>query len=107
MGNISKEEIENLLEETTQFDFPFLASAERKKEILLDNKKYVEKELKLIMGEYYPDNESVKAIWDEAVKYADNQFKTLPENKRLNGFYLQEVMHIYVEKMSESAMLNS
>ena len=36
MGNISKEEIENLLEETTQFDFPFLASAERKKEILLE-----------------------------------------------------------------------
>lgn len=101
MDNVIKREIENLLEETTQFDFPFLASVEKKETILNENRTYVEKELKTIAKDLYPSDAVIERVWEEAVGYADGQFKTLPENKRLNGFYLQELMHHYVEALSE------
>ena len=101
MDNVIKREIENLLEETTQFDFPFLASVEKKETILNENRTYIENELRTIAKDLYPADDVIERAWKESVEYADGQFKTLPENKRLNGFYLQELMHHYVEVLSE------
>ncbi len=36
----------------------------------------------------------------------DGQFQSLPAQKRLNGFYLQELMHYYAEKLGESILDN-
>jgi len=36
-------------------------------------------------------------LWNEALDYAGSKFDSLPVSKRLNGFYLQELMHRYVE----------
>ncbi len=41
-------------------------------------------------------------IWEQSVEFADEQFKSLPINKRFNGFYLQELMHCYAEKLKDS-----
>lgn len=101
MDNVLKREIKNLLEETTQFDFPFLASVEKKETILNENRTYIENELRTIAKDLYPSEDVIERVWEESVEYADGQFKTLPENKRLNGFYLQEIMHRYVEVLAE------
>lgn len=106
MENKIKVEIDNLLEETTQFDFPFLATIENKKLILKEKRLYVEEKLKSLVIEQFPTDEKIESIWGESVKYADAQFKSLPNNKRLNGFYLQELMHYYVEKLVEVILLN-
>ena len=100
-----KERIGKLLEETIQFDFPFLASADKKADILDAKRKYIETELKNVATSQYPSNESIDKIWRETVEYTDEQFKSLPNGKRLNGFYLQELMHKYVEKLGEVILL--
>ena len=100
MGITIKAEIDNLLIETTQFDFPFLSNMKKKNKILNDKRMYVESELKGISGKKYPTKDVVDEVWKDAIKYTDEQFKSLPANKRLNGFYLQELMHYYVEQLS-------
>lgn len=97
-----KKIIDNIIEETTHFDFPFLASEEKKKTIIQSKKKYIEEKFKIIAPELFFNSVQVEEIWNESVRYADEQFKTLPINKRLNGFYLQELMHHYAEKLGDS-----
>lgn len=102
MINAIKKEIDNILEETTRFDFPFLANEEKKKAILLEKKLYIEEAFQIIASKQFPDEEKLKKIWKESVAYADEQFQSLPTKKRLNGFYLQELMHCYAEKLGDS-----
>ena len=101
-----KAEIDNLLLETTRFDFPFLASVEKKKEMILEKKLYIEKKVEVLAPLLFPDNERKEKIWEESVEYAENQFKSLPQNKRLNGFYFQELMHYYTVQLGDSIMNN-
>ena len=91
--------IKKIVEETTQFDFPFLASRERKKAIVLEKKIYIDNKLKSIMQEKFPSEDELKRIWEESVNYADEQFKSLSDNKKLNGFYLQELCNYYAKKV--------
>lgn len=102
MKNAIKIEIDNILDETTQFDFPVFANEEKKKVILLEKKLYIEEEFKIIAPKLFTNEEKMKKIWKESVEYADEQFKSLPIKKRLNGFYLQELMHYYAEKLRDS-----
>lgn len=104
MGSSIETEIANILEETTKFDFPIFSNEEKKKAILLEKKLYIEEKLELIAPELFPDEEKMKKIWKESVEYADGQFQSLPVQKRLNGFYLQELMHYYAEKLGESIL---
>lgn len=104
MGNSVKTEIADILEETTKFDFPIFSNEEKKKTILLEKKSYIEEKLKLIAPGLFPDEEKMTKIWKESVEYADGQFQSLPVLKRLNGFYLQELMHYYTEKLGESIL---
>lgn len=45
----------------------------------------------------HPNEEPLNKLWNEALDYAGSKFDSLPVSKRLNGFYLQELMHRYVE----------
>lgn len=104
MKKVVRVEIANLLMETTRFDFPFLASIEKKKEIILEKKLYVEKKIEVLAPLSFPDNENKEKIWEKSVEYAEERFKSLPQNKRLNGFYLQELMHYYAEQLGKYIM---
>lgn len=106
MKEIIKEEIDKLLMETARFDFPFFASAERKKAIISEKKLYIEKKMEVFAPQLFSDNERKEKIWEESVKYVEEQFKSLPRNKRLNGFYLQELMHYYTEQLGNNIMNN-
>lgn len=94
-------EIEGTLQETTQFDFPFLAGTEEKKRILEQKRASVEQRLKAAAPEQFPCDNILEEMWKEAIGYADGQFAFLEEKSRLNGFYLQELMHCYAEKIGE------
>ena len=107
MKNAIKIEIDNILDETTQFDFPVFANEKKKKAILLEKKSYIEEEIKIIAPKLFPDEEKIKKIWKESVEYADEQFKSMPIKKRLNGFYLQELMHYYAEKLGDSIVVDN
>ena len=106
MENTIKIEIDNILKETTQFDFPVFASEEKKKAILLEKKSYIEEEFRTIAPKLFPGEEKMGKLWKESVDYADEQFKSLSTKKRLNGFYLQELMHYYAEKLGDSIIAN-
>ncbi|MDD7280389.1 hypothetical protein [Floccifex sp.] len=95
-----KKEVEQLLEETTKLDFPFLSKKETKEQIIRDNKRYFEDKLKSIFKTKYINSELIEEVWKQSVDYAQKQFKSLPEKQRINGFYLQELMHYYVEQLS-------
>lgn len=97
-----RREIDNILKETTQFDFPFFANEEKKRIILLKKKSYIEEKFRVVAPESLPSEEKMRKIWEQSVEFADEQFKSLPINKRFNGFYLQELMHCYAEKLKDS-----
>ena len=78
-------------------DFPFLAGEDKKKSIIEDKKIYIENTIKTEFKEKYPRECELNNLWNEAVDYAGSKFDSLPVSKRLNGFYLQELMHRYVE----------
>lgn len=106
MKNAIKIEIDNILDETTRFDFPVFANEEKKKTILLEKKLHIEEEFKMIASELFSDEEKIKKLWKESVEYADEQFQSLSAKKRLNGFYLQELMHCYAEKLGNSIIVD-
>lgn len=89
--------INRLLNETMHMDFPFLASEDKKKRIVEDKKIYIEDTIKEAFADMYPEKLELNKLWNEALDYAGNKFDSLPVSKRLNGFYLQELMHRYVE----------
>lgn len=107
MENAINIAIDDILKKTTQFDFPVFASEKKKKIILLEKKLYIEEEIKIIAPKLFPCEEEVERIWKESVLYADEQFKSLPPEKRLNGFYLQELMHYYAERLGDGMIANT
>ena len=104
MENKMKKSIEQLIQETTQWDFPFFASIKKKKEILTEKKGYLEEQLQQVAPELFPSKTELEKLWTEAVAWAQEPFASLPEKNRLNGFYLQELMHSYGEKIADWMM---
>ena len=104
MKNKMRNAIQQLLQETTQWDFPFFASTEKKKKILEEKKRYLEKHLQQIKSEAFPTETKLEELWAEAVACAQEPFASLPEKNRMNGFYLQELMHSYGEKLADWIM---
>ncbi len=108
-NEIQRESLKKLsciLDKTTKLDFPFGSSQRIKKVIIVEKKLHMENCIKKIVPEYFPSKDVLEKIWEESVKYADEQFKTLSEKNRLNGFYLQEIMHCYVEKICQEILDN-
>lgn len=58
------------------------------------------------MPESFPNEDILKKMWEESVEYSDEKFESLSEKHRLNGFYLQELIHCYAEKISNTVLNN-
>lgn len=43
-------------------------------------------------------------MWCVSKKYADDQFQFLTEKNKINGFYLQELMHCYAKKIIDKIL---
>lgn len=99
-------EINCIIEETTQYDFPFSASQDKKKTVITEKKLYIEEKLRRILPERFPNEDILKKMWEESVEYSDEQFESLSEKHRLNGFYLQELIHCYSEKFGNTVLNN-
>lgn len=93
--------INTIIDETTSYDFPFFANEERKKEIIYEKKFYIEEKLKQLAPELWPSNTTLNIVWNEALEHANKNFKSLPQKLKINGFYLQELMHFYSEKLGQ------
>lgn len=91
--------IEQLINETVFYDFPFMASENKKKEIILEKKLHIETIFGKVYVERFPKQDVLNEIWDEAVKQADESFPSLSPKMKINGFYLQELMHYYSGKL--------
>lgn len=98
--------INRIIEETTRYNFPFLASHDKKKEIIAAKKIYIEEKLRELLPECFPSKEKISELWSESINYSDKQFESLTEKNKLNGFYLQELMHCYAEKIGKAIMDN-
>lgn len=93
-----RDELYSILEETTKLDFPFLASGKKKAEILMKVKNEFDERIdKVLQGSGTDLIVAREVLWAGAKKHSDEEFKSLKESQRLNGFYLQEIMHEYVE----------
>lgn len=99
--------IEKIIEETKRYDFPFLATVNEKWQIIEEKKFYIEIELKQLLPKYWPNANQIEALWNESIEYANKRFDSLPEKIRINGFYLQELMHYYAEHLGNFIMLKN
>lgn len=98
--------INGIIEETTQYDFPFFASYNKKEEIIMAKKKCIEKKFNELLPDCFPNEEKLNELWIESINYSDKQFHSLAEKYKLNGFYLQELMHCYAGKIANAIMNN-
>ena len=98
-----REELNKVLEETTKLSFPFLANDEKKKKSLTEIHQRIDDEIESCLEKADRQRfEGEKAeIWEKADEGARNEFVTLPGKLKMNSFYLQEVMHRYVEATIE------
>lgn len=94
--------INSVIEETTRYDFPFLASRNKKEEIIQDKKTRIEEKLKELLPDSFPSVDEINKLWAESIEVSDEQFEFLSEKNKLNGFYLQELMHCYAEKIGKA-----
>ncbi len=101
-----EKEINCIIEETTQYDFPLFTTQDKKKAIIMDKKLYIEEKLKRILPDSFPNEDTVKKMWEESIEYSDEQFESLSEKHKLNGFYLQELIHCYAEKIGKAILKN-
>lgn len=93
--------LESIIEETTQYDFPFLSGREKRLAIIEEKKESIDQKLDRIIeinnlcvsAEYESDE-----LWKDAQKEAVEKFDGISVKLILNGFYLQELFHIYAEK---------
>lgn len=99
-GNISCR-VNTIIEETILYDFPFGANEKRKKKIINEKKFYIEEQLRQLAPELWPPVTVVDQMWNEALEHTNKSFETLPSKIRINGFYLQELMHCYSEKLGQ------
>ncbi len=102
------DELNVIMNETMKYDFPFLASKEKKSVIIAEKKKYIENRVDEAIGKYSPGIRiEYDSLWEEAEKKAAEQFDSLPDKVKINGFYLQELTHTYVERILEKIKAES
>lgn len=90
-----------VIKETTVFDFPFLASDVRKTEIIEEKKVYIEEQVKQLAPELWLPEADLIRVWNEALAHADKCYKSMPSKLKINGFYLQELMHFYSDRLGQ------
>lgn len=101
-------ELHALLVETTNLSFKCFSSRQDKNSQLLEYKALYFRRLQKIADKYahefFISLEEANQLWTEAKSEANDKFFDLPEFSRLNSFYLQETMHLYVEKLIHSLL---
>ena len=98
-----KNELDSILEKTTKLSFPLFSKASVKETIIENKRSEIEESIKEILRkhEYEIDLDDIKKhVWEEAHNQAIKEFDNLSEKQKINSFYFQEVMHVYVEKLS-------
>jgi len=106
MGNKEIEQIERLLEQTGKLSFPPFASEKKKREILNTIRNETDYKISKILGENSLFESRKDMLWMQAEELASKEFDTLPDKLKMNSFYLQEVMHQYVEFVKKTFMNN-
>jgi len=94
-------EMQGLLKETEDYEFPFFSSYEQRKILLYKKKAEIDQSMKGIVKNTAPDDFCSDAVWDSAYAEAAEQFDGMDEKQMIRSFFLQEVMHRYVEKNLE------
>ena len=99
--SIVKERCEKLIQYCNKLDFPLFFSAEKKKTFLQQERRKIDAEIDNICIQTGIDDFDLccmrKALWLQAEKDASEEFADLDEKHLMNGFYLQEITHRYVE----------
>lgn len=91
--------IKHLIDETMLYDFPFMASEKKKREIIAKKKLHIETVYRQVASDQFPTQDIIAQIWNESVNHADESFSSLPQKMKINGFYLQELMHYYSKRL--------
>lgn len=99
-----KTHIGQIIAETKTYDFPIWSDEKGKYQIISRKKAHIENSLKQVSSGYWPDNDQIEKLWNQSIEYANNQFSSLPPNIRINGFYLQELMHYYAKQLGNFIM---
>ncbi len=96
--------IASINQETMSFDFPFCANQKKKGEIIAEKKSYIEEQLRRLAPEAFPADTELEQTWKEALEHTNQKFESLPLKIKINGFYLQELMNFYSEKLGQQMM---
>lgn len=94
-----KKEFENILNETKKINISALTSQSKKEEKLLEYKQRFEKELQSYMNNEEKNKFIIikEECWKKSQEHTNDEFKSTPKKIKINAFYLQELMHTYVE----------
>lgn len=91
-------EFMKIIERTGKLSFPFFSDLEKKKELLLKEKIYIDhlidlnvKRLNIPLDSRF-DRET---IWNESKVIAMDKFSSIPAKLKINSFSFQELMHEY------------
>ncbi len=96
--------IDSIIQETMSFDFPFWANRKKKGEIIVEKKAYIEEQLRRLAPEAFPSDTELEQTWKETLEHTNHKFESLPLKIKINGFYLQELMNFYSEKLVQQMM---
>lgn len=97
-----QERIKALLRNSEKLSFPHFASEKEKEKLLVAEKERVDRDIDLVCKNYKGIDEiSREQCWENARQEAEEKFKTLPTKLRVNSFFFQEIMHLYIEKQYE------
>ena len=94
-----KEELFQIVKETEQYDFPFLANLSKKRLLIQKRKKEIDERLLGILALYHidvPPHFLSIDLWEYSEKEARSKFGNISEERMMNGFYFQELMNVYV-----------
>jgi len=65
----------------------------------MEKKVYIEEQLEQLAPALWPSDVTLGQVWNEALEHTNKSFESLPSKVKINGFYLQELMHYYSEKV--------
>lgn len=103
-----EKELQKVVEATEKLDFPWMSTLKDRQSILWEEKRKIEAQIEKLMTSYgfaaALNRIDFADFWEQADVTARMQFGDLSERQMLNGFYLQEVMHQYAQRIANAIM---
>lgn len=93
--------VNSIINETMSYDFPFLASDLKKQQIIEERKQHIEKQFLQLMQNKTVEENLLEQFWQDSMNHTEESFSSLSQQIKVNGFYLQELMHTYSEKIGQ------